>query len=178
MAILFRHADRRFGFTWETPGQPPARYHGVGEGPVQYFADTPDGAWAEFLRHEEITDADELDGIERRIWAVEVPDDDLASVMDVALPHATVVGGVDTYGACRDAARQARAAGRGGIRAPSAALIDGGGWASGVAGLGPATPRPAEVVALFGTGAHWRGWMCHDTGSPHPSLLPLVRSAH
>ena len=52
--ILFRHADPRFPFLWETADQPGARWHGDREGPAHYFADTPDGAWAEFLRLEEI----------------------------------------------------------------------------------------------------------------------------
>jgi hypothetical protein len=34
--------------------QPPMRWHGPGEGPVQYLSDTPTGAWAELLRHEEV----------------------------------------------------------------------------------------------------------------------------
>ena len=54
--IVYRHADARFPFLWESADQPPARWHGSGEGPVQYFADTPDGAWAEFVRHEGITE--------------------------------------------------------------------------------------------------------------------------
>jgi hypothetical protein len=54
--IVYRHADARFPFLWEGASQPPARWHGPGEGPVQYFADTPDGARAEFLRHEGIVE--------------------------------------------------------------------------------------------------------------------------
>ena len=56
--ILYRHADPRFPFLWESSEQPPARWHDSNEGPVHYFADTPDGAWAEFLRHEGITSED------------------------------------------------------------------------------------------------------------------------
>ena len=53
--IVYRHADTRLPFLWESSGQPAARWHADDEGPVQYFSETPDGAWAEFLRHEEIT---------------------------------------------------------------------------------------------------------------------------
>ena len=63
--ILFRHADPRFPFLWETASQPAGRWHAPGEGPVHYLADTPDGAWAEFLRHEEIRDPEDLAGIRR-----------------------------------------------------------------------------------------------------------------
>ena len=38
------------------------------EAPVHYFSDTPDGAWAEFLCHEEITDPEDLPGIRRALW--------------------------------------------------------------------------------------------------------------
>ena len=63
--IVYRHADPRFPFLWEGNDQPPARWHGQGEGPVQYFADTPDGAWAEFLRHEGIRADAELVNLRR-----------------------------------------------------------------------------------------------------------------
>jgi hypothetical protein len=53
--IVYRQADLRFLFFWESADEFPACWHGAGESPVQYFADTPDGAWAEFLRHEGIT---------------------------------------------------------------------------------------------------------------------------
>src|SRR5256884_1317297 len=53
-------------FLWETGAQPPARWHGAGEGPAQYFSSTPEAAWAEFLRHEEIREAADLAGVERR----------------------------------------------------------------------------------------------------------------
>ena len=58
--IVFRRASAPSPFLWETAEQPPGRWHGEGEGPAQYFADTPDGAWAEFLRHENITDPEDL----------------------------------------------------------------------------------------------------------------------
>ena len=73
--IVYRNADPRFPFLWENADQPAARWHGMGEGPVQYFADTPDGAWAEFVRHEGITQETELVNVRRSLWAIELPDD-------------------------------------------------------------------------------------------------------
>src|SRR5881296_916995 len=70
--IGFRHTDPRFPFLWEDDSQPPGRWHGEGEGPVHYFADTPDGAWAEFLRHEDITDPADVAEVRRAVWAVEL----------------------------------------------------------------------------------------------------------
>lgn len=75
--IGFRHCDRRFGLLWLTTAQPEARWQATGEGPANYFADTPTGAWAEFLRHEQITDDADLAGVRRSLWVVELPDDGL-----------------------------------------------------------------------------------------------------
>src|ERR1017187_3358212 len=41
--IVFRHADSRFPFLWESAGQPPARWHGPGEGRVNTSRVTPAG---------------------------------------------------------------------------------------------------------------------------------------
>ena len=49
--IVFRNTDIDTPFLWETGAQPPARWHGAGEGPAQYFSSTPEAAWAEFLFH-------------------------------------------------------------------------------------------------------------------------------
>ena len=43
--IVFRNVDSRMPFLWEDDRQPAARWHGDGEGPVAYLAETPDGAW-------------------------------------------------------------------------------------------------------------------------------------
>ena len=92
--IVFRHADPRFPFLWETADQPAARWHEEGEGPVHYFADTPDGAWAELIRHEEIRTPEDLAMLARALWAVELPDEPLEQSL---LPSATMTGGRETY---------------------------------------------------------------------------------
>ena len=71
--IGYRHCDRRFPFLWSDSSQPPARWHSLGEGPANYFADTPVGAWAEFIRHEGITEEADLASVDRSLWAVEIP---------------------------------------------------------------------------------------------------------
>ena len=82
--IVFRHADPRLPFLWEDARQPPGRWHGGGEGPAHYFSDTPDGAWAELLRHEEIRDPADLATLRRAIWAVEIPDEEQAAAPGLA----------------------------------------------------------------------------------------------
>lgn len=170
--LLFRHADTRFPFLWEGSDQPSGRWHGAGEGPVHYLADTPDGAWAEFLRHEEITDAADLDGVERALWAVE-----LDGVPDATpdLPADVLRGSPASYGACQAEARRLRDTGGSGLVAPSAALLPGEarGWVvSG--GLKPGPDRDGWVVVLFGRRPDLVGWAVVRRGKPDPSVLERV----
>jgi hypothetical protein len=171
--ILFRHADPSFPFLWEDAGQPPGRWHGAGEGPVQYLADTPDGAWAELLRHEEIKDPADLATIRRAIWAVEVPDE---PSHEPTLPASTLQGGLDTYGACQAEARRLRALGAKRLSAPSAALLPGGAAGHRVdGGLRRGAERDGRVIALLGRRSDLTGWAATADGRPREDLLPRVR---
>ncbi len=122
--ILFRHVDSRYPFLWETPDQPAARWHDFGDGPVHYLSDTPDGAWGEFLRHEEISDPEDLNGVERTLWAVEVVD---PPPRRSGLPLQVVTGGSDTYARCRRYARRLRAEGEPGFSVETGGIAPGGG---------------------------------------------------
>jgi RES domain. len=171
--LAFRHADARYPFFWEVADQPAARWHRDGAGPVQYLADTSDGAWAEFLRHEEITDPEDLAGIARSIWAVELPEDiDIAE--PVTMPEAT--GGLDSYRACQTYAAHRRTAGVRMLRAPSAALLAGGAHGQVTdGGLQDAPGRDGIVWVLFGRYPRLRGWRVAARGRPEARLLSLVR---
>ena len=173
--ILFRHCDRRFPFLWEAKDQPAARWHDAGEGPAQYFADTPSGAWAEFLRHEGITDAADLPGVERALWAVDVPVDVLA-LATPKLPPAVLLGGTATYPQCRTEAQRLRKSGAQGIRATSAALLEGGaaGWRVD-GGEQDAAARDGEVYVIYGRQPALAGWPVVEEGRPPARLLPRVR---
>lgn len=171
--IVFRQADPRFPFLWETGAQPPGRWHGVSEGPVHYFADTPVGAWAELLRHEEISDPADLAGIRRGLWAVEI------SEMPRTRPKLAdpqLLGGVETYAECRAEAARLRARGVVGLRAPSAALRPrgAGGWRV-ERGLQEGPPRDGEVVVLFGRRPDLVGWPITLDGRPPDHVLERVR---
>jgi hypothetical protein len=172
MRLGFRHCDPRFPFLWLAPQQPAARWHGEGEGPANYFADTPVGAWAEFLRHEGITDAEDLAGVRRSLWAVELPADDYATP---ELPTGTLFGSEDSYPACQAEARRLRAAGASRLQVRGAALLPGRaqGWAADPAAA-PA-PRDGLVWVLFGTPA-LAGWVAVEGGCPPAAVLPLVRA--
>ena len=172
--IVFRHADPRLAFLREDANQPSARWHDAGEGPAHYFADTPDGAWAEFLRHEEIQDPADLATIRRAIWAVEIPDDERAA--SPALSEGTVTGGTGTYGACREEARRLRAGGATRIDAPSAALVTGGARGQHVdGGLAPGPPRTGSTIVLYGRRSSLVGWRAAYAGRPADELLVRVR---
>jgi len=171
--IVFRHADPSFPFLWEDASQPPARWHGVGEGPVQYFTDTPDGAWAEFLRHEEIKDPGDLATVRRAIWAVELPD---GPADQPSLPDRTLLGGTTTYAECQAEARRLRGLGANRLAAPSAALSAGGAGGHRVdGGLRPAPPRDGKVIVLFGRRPDLAGWTATSEGRPRDDILPRVR---
>jgi len=171
--IGFRHVDARFPFLWESELQPGGRWHGDGEGPVQYFADTPDGAWAELLRHEEIRDEADLATIRRALWAVELPEMPLARPR---LAPRVLGGGLTSYAACRVEARRLLRRGAAGLLAPSAALRAGaaGGWRV-AGGLQPGRARRGNVVVLFGRRPDLIGWSAAAEGRPHRTLLAKVR---
>ncbi|NJD28632.1 MAG: RES domain-containing protein [Chloroflexi bacterium] len=171
--IVFRHADPRFPFLWESPDQPSARWHRVGEGPAHYLAETADGAWAEFLRHEAITDPEDLAGVARSIWAIELPETpDERPVLD----EKTLTGGERTYAACQLEARRLRDAGADGLTAPSAALrspASSGFRTEG--GLVPGPARDERVFVLFGPRPDLIAWAACAEGRPREDLLPRVR---
>jgi hypothetical protein len=172
--IAFRHADASVPFLWEDASQPAARWHAEGEGPAHYLAETPDAAWAEFLRHEEIREEADLAGIERTIWAVEIPDDERFA--RPRLDRETLVGDLDSYAACQTEAARLRAAGSGGLRAPSAAMRSAAqsGWRVN-GGLVPGRPRAEQSLVLFGRRPDLVGWVVADAGRPRADLLERVR---
>lgn len=171
--IVFRHADPRFPFLWQSADQPPARWHAAGEGPVHYFSSTPDAAWAEFLRHEEITDPADLAGINRALWAIELEE---PPRVRPRLTDEQLTGDASTYAACRAEARRLRERGAIGLSAPSAAVdpATGSGFRTD-GGLRRARRRNESVVVLFGRRPDLVGWAACAAGRPREDLLARVR---
>ena len=172
--VAFRHVDPRCPFLWEGADQPAARWHAAGDGPTHHFSDTPDGAWAEFLRHEEISDPEDLATIRRDLWAVDLGDPSLASP---DLPREVLTGGRASYSACRAEASRLRRLGARGLDTPTAALVPGGagGWRVD-GGLQPGEPRDGRVFVLFGRRPELVGWRATAAGQPGEELLAVVRS--
>jgi hypothetical protein len=171
--IWYRHADPRLPFLAEAAAQPAARWHDDGEGPVQYLSDTPNGAWAEFLRHEEITEVEDVATVRRALWAVEVPEDDYRAP---DLPADLLTGGPESYPACREMARNIRTRGAPGIIAPADSLLPGEarGWRVD-GGLARGPDRDGRTIVLFGPRPDLLGWPATAAGRPRADLLPAVR---
>jgi hypothetical protein len=175
--IGFRQCDPRFPFLWEGSSQPAGRWHAEGEGPAHYFADTPDGAWAEFLRHEEITDPADLATIRRAIWAVDLGN---APAARVEVPTEIATGDRSTYDRCQAEARRLRAAGHHRIDTPSAALVPGGARGRRVErDEDDPPPRDGRVIVVFGEpkDLQLEGWPAALAGTPAPDLVKRVRHA-
>ena len=172
--IVFRNGDVRYPFLWEDERQHSARWHDSGDGPVHYFADTPNGAWAEFLRHEEIEDPADLAGVRRAMWAVEIGNKPTGAP---ALPLRTLLGGEDSYPDCQSEAKAVRADRRRGLVAPSASLLPGG--ARGYRtdnGLIESPQADGETIVLFGPRPDLIGWLAAAEARPAVALLDRVRS--
>jgi hypothetical protein len=140
---------------------------------VQYLSDTADGAWAEFLRHEEITEPEDLATVRRALWAVDVPAD---GYENAELPLEMLTGGPETYPACRKVSRRMRARGAPGILALSASLLPGEarGWRVD-GGLAPGPARDGQTIVLFGRRPDLIGWAATGEGRPREDLLPAIR---
>jgi hypothetical protein len=141
---------------------------------VQYFADTPTGAWAELLRHEEITDPADLAGISSRLWAVQIRD---VEMDEPKLPLSALTSTPEGYEVCRTEARRLRAAGAVRLVTIGAALQPGeaAGFHVGTAGLVRAAPKSGKVVVHFGVLPDAEGWSTADAARPEADLLDSVR---
>lgn len=173
MPLGFRHCDPRFPFLWQAAEQPAARWHAKGEGPANYFADTPVGAWAEFIRHKGITEAVDLAGIRRSLWVAELPGDGYAQPR---LPDTTLFGNESAYAACQAEATRLREGGAEQIEVPGAALMPGtaSGWTA-TPTLATATPaRDGIVWVLFGR-CDVTARLAVEGGAPPELVLSLVR---
>jgi len=172
----FRHCDPRFPFLWQSSAQPAARWHGEDEGPANYFADTPTGAWAEFLRHEGITEAADLQGVRRSLWAIELPPVNPQDIALADLPAKLLFGDESSYPACQRAALRWRASGKTWLRAPTAALLPGQakGWTATALTTREQSAREGWVWVYYGQ-CNFVGWPVVEAGQPPAAVLPLTR---
>ncbi|MPZ51102.1 MAG: RES domain-containing protein [Dehalococcoidia bacterium] len=172
--IVFRNTDLDVPFLWESDVQPPARWHAAEEGPAQYFSSTPESAWAEFCRHQEILEPVDLAGIERVLWAVEINDE---PPVEPHLPPDTLTGDRSSYPACQAEGRRLRAAGASRLEAPSAAVdsTSSSGWHV-EGGLQPSDRRDERTIVVYGRRPGLTGWRACAPGGPGVEVL--VRTRH
>ncbi len=172
--IVFRNTDVDVPFFWEGARQPAARWHADGDGPAQYTSSTPSASWAEFLRHNGFTDPDDLAGIERTMWAIEIPD--MEQTGRPALPLATLTGGLASYPACQAEMLRLRSAGSTRLIASSAAVLPDtpSGWVCDPS-LVADGQRDEVTVVLFGPRPQHVGWVSAALGRPERELLDRVR---
>lgn len=171
--IVYRQVEAGSPLLWTDASQPAGRWHALGEGPAHCFADTPDGAWAEFLRHEEITEIEDLSTIRRQMWAVEIDD---SPSQQPTLSLEVLTGGPDSYARCQKAARAARARGVGRLVVMSAALKPGGARGVNLGSDEPqGEPRNGFTIVIYGSPAHLTAWAACVDGRPAEYLLDRVR---
>ena len=178
----FRVCDRRHPFLWHTQGQLAGRWNRAGDEPVHYLASTPTVAWAEWIRHQEIHDPDDLAGVAAALWAVLIPKDwGNQDLQAVELPMELVLGTTTEPQATRLAlVDQLRQQGAKGLLAPTAALHQSDvavpcvRVSNGIERL-ELLPMPAHVILFWCAADQLPGWCCVPEGRPGAELLPLVR---
>ena len=168
LRLGFRVCDRRHPFLWSGAGQGSGRWNRTGDQPVHYLASTPTVAWAEWIRHQEITDPVDLAGVAAALWAVLIPQEWGKKELDSVALHFDQV--LDTSAAAQEArlalVEHLKKQGAQGLLAPTAALHHSD-------KVLPAVD--AQVILLWCEARLLPGWCCVPEGRPGAELLPLVR---
>lgn len=124
--VAFRYCSYDVPF-WVRPNTRPGRWHLAGTEPTQYWSLTPEGAWAELIRYEELVTEEELDEIRTAMWVCRLPRMGLADLTDDAVRDRYNLTDkdltADAWDACQRAAVAIRREARG-VLAPSAVLAD------------------------------------------------------
>lgn len=182
LRVGFRVCDRRHPFLWSGAAQVTGRWNSSGDQPVHYLAGTPTVAWAEWIRHQEITDPGDLAGVAAALWAVLIPQEWGPRDLDPVAMRLDEV--LDTSPAAQDArmalVEQLKKQGAQGLLAPTAALHHSDRVLPAVrVSNGIEQPEqlamPAQVILLWCEARVLPGWCCVPEGRPGAELLPLVR---
>jgi RES domain-containing protein len=153
--VAFRYSSHDVPF-WVRPNTFAQRWNLPLEGPTQYWSSTPDGAWAEHIRFNDVRTETELDEVRIPVWVCRLSGIGLLDLRErnVCDRYGLSVRDLtaDDWSACQRAATAMRADGVRGILSPSAALAD------------------AANVTLFGP----RRAIAFER---HPALASAVRAA-
>jgi hypothetical protein len=178
--VAFRYSNYDTPF-WAGPNTDPGRWHTAGSVATQYLSLTPDGAWAELIRHEDLKTEAAVAEVRTQIWVVRINQARIADYStftkaeQAGFPPDALVS--DDYTVCQAEGARLRAAGYAGVIAPSASLtsavnvtIFGARLRASFATV-PKLARsvPAAVVAV---GAPRRGLVskARHFGAVHPGL--------
>jgi RES domain-containing protein len=89
---VFRYTDYDVPF-WSRPNTRAGRWNVVGDEPTQYWSMTPDGAWAELIRANELRTEEELDLVRMPLWVCRLPG---MSLVDLHHADAQQTHGIST----------------------------------------------------------------------------------
>lgn len=122
---LFRWTSYDVPF-WARKNSRAGRWHHVGDPPTQYWSMSPEAAWAELIRAENLRTEEELDLVRMPLWACRAPSAGLVdlSSADSQSHHGITIDHLveDSWDACQELGRQIRSDGSPGVIAPCAAL--------------------------------------------------------
>ena len=177
----FRVCDRRFPFLWSGPGQRSGRWNQQVDEPVHNLASSPLVAWAEWLRVQEISEPEDIDGVAAALGAMVIPESwSDAELPELDLPiEAVLVTDAEAWQRRQQAIKHHKAKGALGLRAGSAAMqspfthpcrrcSDG-------VEADDSLHKPPQVFVLWCAAKQLAGWACGKTGRPSAELLPFVR---
>jgi hypothetical protein len=169
--VAFRWTDYDVPF-WARNNTQPGRWHRSDDGPTQYLSVTPEAAWAELIRAENLRDESELELVRIPLWVAKI---NQARLVDYRIFDRAEAAGFppdalidEDKSRCQDEGRRLRDLGYQGVLSPSAALAGGlsltlfGGRVAVSWDAAPslASAIPAKVLSR---------------GAPPPELLALVR---
>jgi hypothetical protein len=165
LRLGLRVSDRRYSFLWSNPGQSAGRWNRAGDQPVHRLASTPTVAWAEWIRHQEIHEPEDLAGVAAALWAVLIPESwSCEELPEVSLPLQAVLG---TTADAHTARLNLVALHQSHHSLHCMQVIADGEQATTLA-------IPAHVILLWCQAEQLPGWCCVPEGRPGPELLPLV----
>jgi hypothetical protein len=111
---------------WVRENTDEGRWHRPGDGPTQYLALAPSGAWAELIRHEGLTTEEETAEVRTLLFIIRLTETGIADYRSferaglASFDPAALVD--EDYSACQVEGARLRREGFGGVLAPSAAL--------------------------------------------------------
>ena len=170
-ATYFRYSSYDVPF-WARPNTTDERWHSTGDGATQYLSATPDGAWAELIRNENLRSEADLDLVQMPLWQARIEQEHIADYGDFEAagrtgfsPEALID---DDQAACRAEGRRLREAGFAGVLYPSAALPG----EQNLVLFGPRILLPWGASRRLASGVPA---MNLTVGAPPKELLPRVR---